>query len=78
MRGKQARGKLATAMAKRGIFRGGPSAAAEATLLGETEAGVAQARAGFAESAAERRARKQMARQQAFAQVLGGIGGGFM
>lgn len=68
-RGEQAQSALSSQLAKRGIFRGGASAAASAKLQGETEAAVAGQRAAFAESKSERRARERIARKQALSNV---------
>ena len=68
-RGEQAQSRLSSQLAKRGIFRGGVSAAAAAKLEGETEAEVAGQRAQFAESKAERKARERIARKQSLAQI---------
>lgn len=76
-RGSQAQSRLAGILAKRGIFRSGSGAAASAQLEGETEAGVAESRARFAESAAERRQRERQSRRQTALQAFQAVGGGF-
>ena len=54
-RGKQAESRLASEMARRGIFRSGVSAAGQAKMQAETEANIAKARAEFADAAENRR-----------------------
>lgn len=76
-RGSQAQGRLSSLLAKRGIFRSGAGASAAATLEGETEAGVAQSRATFAESAEERRRRERESRRQTALSAVQAAGGGF-
>jgi len=76
-RGAQAQSRLSSVLAKRGIFRSGSGAAASAQLEGETEAQVAQSRAGFAESAATRRQKEKESRRSAALQALQAVGGGF-
>lgn len=68
-RGKERAGKLRSMLAKRGIFRSNVGVAAEAKLEGETEANIAGARAGFSESASERRSRERIARKQSMTQI---------
>lgn len=70
-RGAQAQATLASQQASRGVFRSGAGAAGAARLAGATEANVAQARAGFAESAADRAARE---RSQRLSSILGFAG----
>ncbi len=74
--GKKRAGQAAGILAKRGIFTSGSSAAVESTIQAETEAAVAGKRGEFAESAADRRARKKAARLQAATQLTGQIAGG--
>ncbi len=76
-RGSQAQSRLSSILAKRGIFRSGSGVAASAQLEGETEAGVAESRARFAESATERRQRERQSKRQTALQAVQAIGGGF-
>lgn len=76
-RGGKAQSRLSSLLAKRGIFRSGAGVAAAAELAGETEASVAKARAGFAESAAERRRRERESKRATALQVATAYGGGF-
>lgn len=74
-RGAEAQSRLSTEMARRGIFRSGPSAAASARLTGETEAAVGTAKAQFAESAAKRKQQERQSRRQALTNLLSTQGG---
>lgn len=76
-RGGEAQSRLSSLLAKRGIFRSGAGVAAAVELAGETEASVAKARAGFAESAAERRRRERESKRATALQLASVYGGGF-
>jgi len=67
--GDKAQGQTASVLAKRNIFRSGPSAAAAALLQAETEASVAGARGEFFERGSERRDRRRASREQALTQI---------
>lgn len=75
-RGAQAQATLASQQAARGVFRSGAGAAGAARVVGTTEAEVAKARAGFAESAAERAARERAQRLSAILGFAGQASGG--
>lgn len=74
-RGKESQGALSSLLAKRGIYGGGPSAAAAAKLQAEIESNVALSSAQFAESEATRQSQERTARQQAFTSLLSNITG---
>lgn len=67
-RGEEAQRAIASEMARRGIFRGGPSVAASALQRGETEARIGQVKGEFAQAAAEREQRSWALEQQLFQQ----------
>lgn len=73
-RGEESQGILSSALARRGIFGGGPSAAAAAKMQADIESNVALSRAQFEESEAQRQSQESMARQQVFSNLMGQLG----
>lgn len=76
-RGGEAQRAIASEMARRGVFRSGPSVAASALQQGETEAQVASTRGRFALAGAERGQRAWQARLSALMQLITSMGQSF-
>lgn len=73
-RGEESQGILASSLARRGIFSGGPSAAAAAKMQAGIESNVALSRAQFEEQEAQRRSQESIAKQQVFSNLMGQLG----
>jgi len=69
-RGSKAQGKLSSLLAKRGVFASGAGVASAALLGAETEAGIAESRAKYAESDLLRRQREEESRRTALVQAM--------
>lgn len=72
-RGEEAQGTLSSQLAQRGIYGGGPSAAAATKLQADIESNVALSSAQFEEQEAQRRTQERIARRQAFSSLMGNI-----